>query len=105
MKSSEGGCDHTYRTLFYVKGILDLNSDPQAQLEKPEVSHEEHLCCLCCTSGPVGFHFGILGRGGIVPGDSMEFLADIYNMSDAKEVEIKLKFIQVSFNYIHFKCN
>jgi hypothetical protein len=95
MKHSEGGFDHTFRTLFYVKGILDLNSDPQAQLEKPEVSQEEHLCCFCCKSGPVGFNFAILGKGGVIPGDSVEFLADIYNMSDAKEVEMKLKLIQV----------
>lgn len=60
--------DYTCKSQVYVRGVLDLNSDPQAQLDKPEVTQEEYLGYLCCKNGPIGFSFGVLGSAGVVPG-------------------------------------
>ncbi|ODM95184.1 Arrestin domain-containing protein 3 [Orchesella cincta] len=64
-----------------VSGILDLNNNHDAQVDRPEVASEKHLCCLCCKSGPIGFHFRVLGKSGWIAGDNIPFSAEAYNMS------------------------
>lgn len=79
-----------------VKGVLDLNSNHDAQVDRPEVATEKHLCCFCCKTGPIGFHFRILGKSGVVAGEKVPFSAEAYNMSFGGAVCLTLKFVQVS---------
>lgn len=90
-----GGEDVSTQVQLDVKGILDLNSSHEAQIDRPEVAAEKHLCCFCCKSGPIGFHFRILGKSGVVPGDKIPFSAEAYNMSFAGAVCLTLRFMQV----------
>ncbi|CAL8113181.1 unnamed protein product [Orchesella dallaii] len=79
-----------------VSGILDLNNSHEAQVDRPEVASEKHLCCLCCKSGPIGFHFRILGKSGWIAGDKIPFSAETYNMSSAGAVCLTLRLMQIT---------
>lgn len=90
-----GGQDVVETIKINVKGVLDLNSNHDAQVDRPEVAAEKHLCCFCCKTGPIGFHFRILGKSGVVAGEKIPFSAEAYNMSYAGAVCLTLKFVQV----------
>lgn len=90
-----GTSDMEAKSPFFVKGILDLNNSHEARVERPEVASEKSLCCLCCSTGPIGFHFRVLGKSGMLSGDKIPFMAEAYNMSYAGEVCLTLRLVQV----------
>lgn len=77
---------------FTVNGILDLNVEPGTNLEY-ETRKYKSICCLCCTSGPVGFIFRMTRRG-FVPGESIEFTVELNNQSGQQIYGMKVSLMQ-----------
>lgn len=78
---------------FTVNGILDLNMEPGAKVPF-ETRRYKSICCLCCTSGPVGFLFR-LPRRAYVPGEVIAFTAELSNQSGQKIHGMKVSLVQV----------
>ncbi len=77
---------------FTVNGILDLNVEPGSDLSY-ETRKYKSICCFCCTSGPVGFVFN-MPRRGFVPGESIEFTAELNNQSSQPVYGMKVTLMQ-----------
>lgn len=86
--------DHKVRTLFTVNGLLDLNTEWKAS-HSGELNKQKYICCFCCTSGPIGFTLK-LPRIGYVPGESISFVVELFNMSQRNISTVTLALVQVS---------
>lgn len=109
------------KTTFSLIGILDLNLELEARrsLEISDENVEDNLpitriwcsfltpyfmvvqvlCCLCCTSGPVGFDLKLF-KTGYVPGERIGFHVHMYNHSNRPVNWTFISLIQVKFtNY------
>ncbi|XP_062595427.1 arrestin domain-containing protein 3-like [Saccostrea cucullata] len=71
--------DLTTKIAFTVVAMLDLNTRPNAAL-KDGMESTYYLCCLCCKSGPIETSL-MVDRVGYVPGEAINFIAEIENMS------------------------
>ncbi|XP_021955913.1 arrestin domain-containing protein 17 [Folsomia candida] len=71
--------NYVSKVAFTVNGILDLNKESEAAREG-EMSNEKVVCCFCCASGPLGFHFK-LPKKGFVPGERIGFQIHMFNHS------------------------
>nr|XP_022332254.1 arrestin domain-containing protein 3-like [Crassostrea virginica] len=71
--------DHNTKRPFTVVALLDLNTQPNAACETHN-RQDKFLCCLCCKSGPITGMIR-LDRCGFVPGEAIQFNAEIQNMT------------------------
>nr|XP_022329045.1 arrestin domain-containing protein 17-like [Crassostrea virginica]XP_022329046.1 arrestin domain-containing protein 17-like [Crassostrea virginica]XP_022329047.1 arrestin domain-containing protein 17-like [Crassostrea virginica] len=71
--------DHDTKRLFTVASPLDLNEYPNAANEVQN-QKQKFICCCCCKSGPLSGMIR-LNRSGFVPGETLDFITEILNMS------------------------
>jgi len=105
--------DHVIKVPFTVNGLLDLNKDPRlgnpripppdyvTELKKLSTSNANFLSCFICwvnkgrAVNQVGFHLR-LTKSLFVPGEYIQFVADMRNMSPTDVSGVTLSLIQVS---------
>lgn len=88
--------DYKSHARFHVVGVLDLNSEPTAQV--PIIVKAYKTFGVIFQSGPLDITLRI-PRGGAVPGEYVPFIAEIFNKSD-KTVTEYLSIQQV--NIVHY---
>lgn len=76
--------DYKSHTNFHVVGIVDLNSEPTAQM--PIVVKACKTFGVIFESGPLDITLR-LPKGGAVPGEYVPFIAEIFNKSDKTVTE------------------
>ncbi|XP_042871038.1 arrestin domain-containing protein 3-like isoform X2 [Penaeus japonicus] len=76
------GRDKKTKRPYSVNTLLDLNSNPQAQMPI-ECNDHKYLCCCWCRSGPLSMVVRI-PRSGYVPGQKLLLNAELTNMTRSK---------------------
>lgn len=86
--------DYKSHTSFHVVGIVDLNSEPTAQL--PVIVKACKTFGVILKSGPLDVTLRF-PRAGAVPGEYIPFIAEIFNKSDKTVTEyISLRQVHIS---------
>ena len=80
---------------FRVNGIVDLNTFPAA-IRKVRKVKTKNLCCFWCKSGPISFVLR-LPLGGFVPGETVNFVLELSNLSQKFVPKVSVRIMQVSY--------
>ena len=76
-----------------ILGALDLNGRQEA-LNKAHAEDNKMLGCLCMATGPINAQLS-LGRTGYVPGEKIDFSAEVENLSDKRMESSSLELVQI----------
>ncbi|CAG5125230.1 unnamed protein product [Candidula unifasciata] len=93
--------DVSAKKLFSVIFPLDLNQEPTAS-QPTNNQKEKQLCCLCCTSGPIIAEIR-LPQKGYVPGERLNFAADIDNSTRRKVHNITVELLMTTTFHAAYK--
>ncbi|CAM1325801.1 Uncharacterised protein g9075 [Pycnogonum litorale] len=97
----KSGDDVTYRKMFSVNGLFDLNH--YRDLANPfQGCHEKYLCCWCCRNGPLTCTV-TLDRTAYVPGETIGIKVEIVNKTDIGVYMIKAKLLTTSSYFARSK--
>nr|XP_023029520.1 arrestin domain-containing protein 3-like [Leptinotarsa decemlineata]XP_023029530.1 arrestin domain-containing protein 3-like [Leptinotarsa decemlineata]XP_023029540.1 arrestin domain-containing protein 3-like [Leptinotarsa decemlineata] len=87
--------DYEDQIVFIVRSPVDLNALMKPDLLEPtSYSEDKTICCFCCADGPIALDIELPKRT-LIPGETVNVMARLSNLSSTNIENIQLKLKQV----------
>ncbi|XP_074028406.1 arrestin domain-containing protein 3 isoform X5 [Leptinotarsa decemlineata] len=88
--------DYEDQIVFIVRSPVDLNALMKPDLLEPtSYSEDKTICCFCCADGPIALDIELPKRT-LIPGETVNVMARLSNLSSTNIENIQLKLKQVT---------